>query len=356
MSTAPARIADRLDRAQQRHRLTAVAAAVVRKYADDRGGQLAGQIAYSSFLAVFPLLLVLLTVVGFVLHGNSRAQQEVVNSALRQFPVVGADLAGNVRQLSHGSNATLLVVLVWLLYGALRLSRSAQVMMAVVWGVDRDRLPAFGSWLPRAVGFLGILGIGFVGGGALAGVGTFGGFGPLSVWIGVAASLVVNVAMYWCGFRILVAVPEQGRHLLPGALVAGVAWTVLQLAGALLVSHQVRHLSNLYGTFATVLGLMWWLALGATVSVLAAELNVVIARRLWPRALRRKTGLPGPEPAPAGRTGVGEAPGRLIPGRMRQSMARAGLGTPGSRAPSRDADRGTTRAHSPPANAITAAT
>lgn len=313
MSATLSRLGGWLDRAQQRHRLTAVVTAVVRKYGDDRGGQLAGQIAYSSFLAVFPLLLVLLTIVGFVLHGNSRAQQQVIDSALRQFPVVGADLTGNVRQLSRASNGAVLVVLAWLLYGALRLSRSAQVMMAAVWGVDRDDLPALRHWLPRAVGFLGVLGIGFVGGGALAGVGTFGGFGPLSAWIGAAASLVVNVAMYWCGYRILVTVPEEGRHLLPGAVAAGAAWTVLQLAGALLVSHQVRHLSNLYGTFATVLGLMWWLALGATVSVLAAELDVVVARHLWPRPLRRTAGREGAVPRPPAGAQAGESATGVVP-------------------------------------------
>ncbi len=281
---------DRLDRAQQRHPVAAVACAVVRKYSDDRGGQLAGQIAYSSFLSVFPLLFVLLTVVGLFLDGHPKAQQDIVDSALRQFPLVGSDLRTNVHQLAGGPNAAGLVVLVWLVYGALRLSRSAQVMMAVVWGVERHQLPTYGRWLPRAVGFLLVLGVGFVGGGALSGVGAFGGFGPLSAWIGAVASLALNIGMYWCGFRILMYLPAAERRLWPGAVVAGTAWTVLQFVGALLVNHQLRHLSSLYGTFATVLGLMWWLALGATISVLAAECNVVLTRRLWPRSLRRKAG------------------------------------------------------------------
>ncbi len=49
----------------------------------------------------------------------------------------------------------------------------------------------------------------------------------------------------------------------------------------------MRHLSNLYGTFATVLGLIWWIALVAVVTVVAAEVNVVLARHLWPRSFRR---------------------------------------------------------------------
>jgi uncharacterized BrkB/YihY/UPF0761 family membrane protein len=53
------------------------------------------------------------------------------------------------------------------------------------------------------------------------------------------------------------------------------------------VSHQLRHLSNLYGTFATILGLLWWIALGAMITVYAAEANVVLTRHLWPRSIRR---------------------------------------------------------------------
>lgn len=280
-------IIDRFDAIQQRHPATAVPVAVVRKYSDDGGGRLAGQIAYSSLMSVFPLLLVLLTGLGVVLQGDTHLQDEIVNSAVRQFPVVGSDITNNVHQLSTGNAFGLGIGLVWLLYGAQRLSRSAQVMMATVWGVARDDLPGFWLWLPRAAGFLVVLGIGFIGSGALAGLGAFGGFGGYSVWIGLIASFGVNIAMYWCAFRILLKVPPQHRVFWPGALLAGSIWTILQFTGAQLVAHQLKHLSTLYGTFATVLGLMWWLALGATVSVYGAEFNLVVTRKLWPRTLRR---------------------------------------------------------------------
>jgi YihY family inner membrane protein len=283
-------VVDRLDRMQQRHPTTAVPVAVVRKFSDDQGGRLSGQIAYSSLMSVFPLLLVLLTALGIVLHGDSHLQDDIVNSAVRQFPVVGSDITNNVHQLSTGNALGLCVGLVWLIYGALRLSRSAQVMMATVWGVDREDLPGFWAWLPRAAGFLVVLGVGFIGAGALAGLGAFGGFGGYSVWIGLVGSLAVNVVMYWCSFRILLNVPPEHRVFWPGALLAGSAWTILQFAGAQLVAHQLKHLSALYGTFATVLGLMWWLALGATISVYGAEFNLVVTRKLWSRSWRRVPG------------------------------------------------------------------
>jgi uncharacterized BrkB/YihY/UPF0761 family membrane protein len=285
LTGSASRVVAAVDRFQQQHRTTAVAGAVARKYSDDRAGRLTAQISHAAFLAVFPLLLVLFTVVGIVLSGHPGLQDDIINSALRQFPVVGSDLRDNVRQLSTGNALALTVGLLWLAYGSLKLSRSAQVMMAVVWGIRRDELPGFWDWIPRAAGFLAVLGAGFIAGGALAGLGAFGRLGTFSAWVGLVLSLAVNILMYWGGFAIIVHIPRDERAVWPGAVIGGVGWTVLQFTGALLVSHQLRHLSSLYGTFATVLGLIWWIALGAMVTVYAAEFNVVLTRHLWPRSI-----------------------------------------------------------------------
>ncbi len=284
--------ADRIDAFQQRHRATAVVAAVAGKWADDQAGRLSGQISYAAFLSVFPLLLVLFTLVVIVLDGHQGLQNDILDSALRQFPVIGPDLRANVHQLSTANTWALALGLIWLLYGSMKLSRSSQVMMAVVWGIDREELPRLKVWIPRATGFLVVLGTGFVLGGALAGLGAFGRLGAFSAWIGLALSLVVNILMYWGAFATVIRVPEGWRSLWPGAVCGGIGWTVLQFVGALLVNHQLRHLSNLYGTFATVLGLIWWLALGALVTVVAAEFNVVLVRHGWPRSLRPSTDRP----------------------------------------------------------------
>jgi YihY family inner membrane protein len=293
---------------------------MVRKYSDDQAGRLTGQISHAAFLSVFPMLLVLLTLVGVVLNGHRDLQDDVINSALRQFPVLGPDLKNNVHQLSTANTVALLVGLVWLIYGSLRLSRSAQVMMAVVWAVDRDDLPTFWRWLPRAAGFLAVLGVGFLAGGALAGLGAFGRLGEASTLVGLVAALAVNVAMFWGGFAVIISLP--GRSIWPGALIAGTGWTLLQFAGAQLVSHQLRHLSNLYGTFATVLGLMWWLGLGAMITVLAAELNAVLTVGLWPRSFRRVRGAGGASTPSGGDGGRRVADGVEPPERIAVADAR----------------------------------
>ncbi len=278
---------DRLDGRLQRHRWTALVAAVLAKWYDDGAARLANLLAYSAFLAVFPLLLILLTLVELLLVGHASAQKEVIDAALRQFPEIGDELRANINGLSHRNAVFLVVVLAWLAYGCLRLSRNAQILMATVWEVPRRELPPFGRWLPRALTFLAVLGVGFVAGGALSGIGTFGGLGPASALVGFAGSLVVNVAMFWAGFTVVLAVGRRGGSMWRGALVAGIGWTLLQFVDTLLVNHELRHYRTLYGTFATVIVLVWWIGLGTLLTAFAAEFDVVVQRRLWPRSLRR---------------------------------------------------------------------
>jgi uncharacterized BrkB/YihY/UPF0761 family membrane protein len=95
----------------------------------------------------------------------------------------------------------------------------------------------------------------------------------------------LNVVLYLVGFRILTVPSVPTRYLVPGALMGGLAWSALQYFGGYLVIHQLRHASQVYGFFASVLGLVSWLHLSAQLTLYAAELNVVKARRLWPRSI-----------------------------------------------------------------------
>ncbi len=283
------RIVARLDAFQQRHRSTAVIGATLAKYVEDKAGRLANLLAYSAFLAVFPLLLLLLTLVEVVLSGHPAAQQEVIDAALRQFPDIGNQLKSNISGLTGLSGAFLVALFLWLIYGCLRLSRNAQILMTTVWAVPQEELPRFGRWLPRAMGFLVVIGIGFVAGGALAGFGSTGGLGRASALVGLAGSLVINIAMFWSGFAILLARPKAGRTLWRGAVVAGIGWTLLQYLDAQLVAHQLHHYRTLYGTFATFIVLVWWIGIGTVITAFAAEIDVVVEHHLWPRSIGRVT-------------------------------------------------------------------
>jgi len=101
----------------------------------------------------------------------------------------------------------------------------------------------------------------------------------------LVASLVLNLALFEFAFVVLTALPLHWRLLLPGAALAAVGWSLLQTLGGYYVTHQLKSASQVYGTLAFVIVLLSWLYLGAQLVLYAAELNVVLAKRLWPRSL-----------------------------------------------------------------------
>lgn len=271
------------DTFQQRHRPLAFAFAVVKKFGDDRGGSLAALITYNAFIAVFPLLLLLTTALGFVIDKNSGIRQSIISSALRDFPIVGDQLVKSVHPL-RGNPLALIAGLLGLVWGSMGLSQAAQYAMAEIWNIRGEDRPGFFPRLLRGLAMLGVLALGvgltttIVSASALAPPG----IGPrLLVPLGTTA---VNVGLFVVGFRVLT--PSIGtRSLLPGAIIGGVGWSVLQIGGALLVDRNLRHASQVYGYFASVLGLISWLYLSAQLALYASAINVVLARNLWPRSI-----------------------------------------------------------------------
>jgi uncharacterized BrkB/YihY/UPF0761 family membrane protein len=99
-----------------------------------------------------------------------------------------------------------------------------------------------------------------------------------------ALTAAFNVGMYLGAFRALTPKGVPTRRLLPGAITGGILWTVLQIIGTWLVHHYL-HSDTVYGVFGTVLGLLAWIYVAVEITVYSAEINVVLARRLWPRAI-----------------------------------------------------------------------
>lgn len=272
-----------VDRYQRRHVWLAFPIAVARKFGEDGAGGLAGLIAYYGFFSVFPLLLVFVTILGFVLHGDPSLEASIVASAKHQFPSLSSYLKiGSIA----GSGLALGVGIGVALWAGLGVTRAAQRAMNAVWDVPVTMRPNFWRSRLRGLGLLALLGTTTVvstGTSALRGVG-----GPLAgvfTIVGIVAPLVLNIGLYLVAFQVLTAVHLTWRQVLPGSVIGAIAWTGLQALGGYYTRHQVAHASQLYGTFAVVIGLLAWIHLGAQVTLYAAELNVVWARRLWPRSM-----------------------------------------------------------------------
>ncbi len=279
------RLVRRIDRFQQGHPPTAVAVGVVKKFGDDRAGSLAALVAYYGFLSLFPLLLLLFTVLGMVAGGDPRLVDDLRHSVLSQFPVVGSTVGANVRALHRDSVVGLTVGIVGLLWASQGAMNAAQYAMAEVWGVPESARPNFLTRLLRTYAMLGLLGAFLVlstGASALAGTLHVTGVARAAA---LAFSLVVNVGLYLVAFRGLTPEKVAPRALLAGALVGGAGWTVLQFLGSFYLGHELRHSEPVYGFFGVVLCLLAWIYLGAELSLYAAEVSVVWQRHLWPRSM-----------------------------------------------------------------------
>lgn len=267
---------------QQGHRWLAIPVAVVKKYSDDGAGSLAGLIAYYAFFSIFPLLLVLVTVLGFVLQGDPSAQKSAESSVLGHFPVIGDQIQTETLQ---GHTLAIVVGVVGSLWAGLGVTQAAQNAFAQVWAVPRTERPNFLGARLRGLALVMMLGIVFVVSSVASGL-VAGGLGGSALRIaGIVFSLLLNLVLFTAAFRFLTPWDVPNSDLWAGAIFGSVLWEILQLAGGVYVEHVINKASNTYGTFATVLGLLVWLQLGATMTLYAAELNVVVARRLWPRSL-----------------------------------------------------------------------
>ncbi|HEX3542326.1 MAG TPA: YhjD/YihY/BrkB family envelope integrity protein, partial [Acidimicrobiales bacterium] len=272
-----------VDNWQQRHRATAFAFAVFKKFGDDRGSMLVVTLAYYGFMALFPMLLVVTTILGFV--GNQRLDQSVIGSTLKQFPVYGEQIGHNVPHPLHGSVPGLVLGLLGLIYGALGVAQAAQHAMAQIWNVPGVVRPGFVPRMARALLLFVTMGLALGAGAGLSAVATAAGRGLAFRVLTVVVELAFNVAVTVVAFRVLTPRQIGWRDLLVGAAVAGVAYTVLLTVGTALIQHQLRHAQAVYGQYGFVLGLIGFLGLVATLTLYAAELNVVRRRRLWPRSI-----------------------------------------------------------------------
>jgi len=272
-----------LDRWQRHARVVGPAFAVQKKFNDDQLGQYVVALGWYGFVSVYPLLLVVTTIFGFI--GVASLGRTIV-STLHEFPVVGSNFnPAHASSSLHGSVIGLVVGLLGLIYGAQGVMQSAQHAMAQAWNVPRSDRPGFVPRLGRSLLGICIIGGTFVVNAAVAAIATAHAE-PWSLRILVIAGLLVaNTALFFASFRTLTPRSVATRALWPGAVVGSFGFTFLITVGSGLIEHQVRNSSATYGQFGIVIGLVGFLFLLAKISLYGAELNPVLARRLWPRSL-----------------------------------------------------------------------
>jgi membrane protein len=280
-----AQLIERLDAWQQCHRSPSFAVAVLLRFREDRGRDYGALLSYYGFISFFPLLLVLVTVLGIVLRDNADLRNRILDTVYSKIPVVGAQLRQDTSGLS-ASGWLLAIGLVVAIWSGLAVMRQAEAAFDLQWGAPVFRPPGFVRAQLRGLATLGVVGLGLLASVAVTGVTASA---PGLPWegrvVGGLVAIALNMAVLTMAFRLLLRSAGPWRDLAVGGVLGGFALWVLQLFGTAYIESVVVGASDVYGTFAVVFGLLVWIALLAKVALLASEVNVVRAGGFWPRSL-----------------------------------------------------------------------
>jgi YihY family inner membrane protein len=281
-------IKDRIDHAQQRREKTGIALATLKKFSEDKSSNLASMIAFWAFFSIFPLFLVFVTILGYVLPPASK--QNVLNDVGQLFPLLDTT---SIKGLS-GSLWPLIVGGVSALWSGSAVVRTVQFAFNSVWEIPYKHRPGMVEKVLRSILALATIGLGLVAATLISGLVT-GQTSGLDLGIasrigGYIIAALLDVGLFVIAFRMLTDRDVSTRDVLPGALLSGIAFFILQQASSLIISRYLNGAQSTYGNFATVITILWWFYLQAQITLLGAQLNVVLKERLHPRSI-----LGGPE-------------------------------------------------------------
>jgi YihY family inner membrane protein len=274
---------DKLDSYQQQHKPVAIPIAVFKKFTEDQSTNLASMIAFWAFFSIFPLLLVLVTLLGFFLPSGTK--DTVLHQVTAYFPLLHTQSINGLT----GSWWALIIGIVSALWSGSAVVRTVQYAFNSVWEIPMHQRPKFMEKLLRSIWVLATIGVGLVVSVLITGF-VSGASNTLHLaWfghvLGYVLAIALDVGLFVAAFRMLTDRDISTRDVLPGALLSGVVFWILQSLSTLIISHYLKNAQSTYGTFATVITMLWWLYITSIVTMLGAQLNVVLKERLYPRGL-----------------------------------------------------------------------
>ena len=258
--------------------------AVLQKFGNDQAGSKAALIAYYGLFALFPLLMLFTTILGYLVHNNDQLRKNLVDSALGSFPIIGPQLQSQVHTLTGSAFAVVIGGLL-LLYGAIGLGLATQSAMNRVWNIPYVYWPSLPMRYLRGLAVLVLLAASAIGSTVLTGFATLPSHQGASRLLLLIGSLVLNFVLIFIAFMVMTAQKFTWRDVILGVALATVFWQTLQLVGSWYVGRELQHATETYGFFGIVIVLLAWIYLGAQLFLLAAEINVVKRYRLWPRSM-----------------------------------------------------------------------
>jgi membrane protein len=261
----------------------AIPIAVFKKFSEDQSTNLASMIAFWAFFSIFPLLLVLVTLLGFFLPADMKTS--VLKDVAGYIPLLNTKTIAGL----SGSWWALIIGIVSALWSGSAVVRTVQFAFNSVWEIPYHQRPKMLEKILRSIWVLGTIGVGLVISVLITGFvsGTSNSlhlawFGHL---LGYVIAIALDIGLFVAAFRMLTDRDVSTRDVLPGAVLSGVVFWILQSLSSLIISHYLSNAQSTYGTFATVITMLWWFYITSIVTLLGAQLNVVLKERLYPRGL-----------------------------------------------------------------------
>ena len=279
------RIISLIDTFQRQHSFIGFVYSVIKKYNQDNGGYLSVVITYYSFLSLFPMLVVLTSLIELLLGGNSYLKNKLISSAARYFPVIGSQIQNFIRSPKE-TGIALVVSLIITLYGARGVANAMQYSLSTLWYVPHYKNPSLINNLIRSLSIMVIGGLGLLISSAVSGFAAISGNAIFVRGFLLLASFLLLWLTFIYIFKLSIAGIVKVKQVIVGALLAAFGLQLLQALGGIIIVYELKKLSNFYGTFALVVGLLFWIYLQARILLYAVEVDVIRFYRLFPRSIQ----------------------------------------------------------------------
>lgn len=267
------KLIQKIDKLQQKTVATGFVVAVIKRFGDENAGYLGALITYYGFLSLFPLLLVLTSILDIVASGNPEFQARVLDNVSSYIPILGEQLQQNITSPS-GSGIALAVGLIFTFYGARGGADAFRHAVNSLWHTPKKQLLGFPNNYLNSFYITILGGAGLI---ASAGLATYASsLGDYLVFQVLSLFVSLILLTFFALFRLTVT--KEGIHhsdLIIGSFLSAICILVLQLIGSYILAQQLKNLTNLYGTFALVLGLLFWIYLQVKLVLLSVTANIV---------------------------------------------------------------------------------
>ena len=273
-----------VDKWQRHNRFAAFPYSVIKKYGEDEAGYQSALLTYYGFLSLFPLLLVVTTLLSIFGGHNEALRQTIFNGLNHYFPTFGNQLSGHIQGI-HKSGIPLVIGILFSLYGARGVAEAFRSGVNNIWQTPRVERIGFPLSIVNSLSIMGVAGAGFLLASVISSYAAAAGHGVL-FWL---LSIGVNIFILFWMFRFLLnlALPNRvpSKQTRSAALAAAIGLVVLQLVGNLVISHELKTLDSVYSYFALPLGLLFWIYLQAQIIYYAVEIASVRSLSLYPRGI-----------------------------------------------------------------------